>query len=103
MVQRKKIAALESKNKEIQDLLNTCTVKLNTCLTEKEAIANQIEFLKKSNTDLLTNMGNMTTLSTKGAQNIEKALENIKEKDLKITRMQDALTKKRQHYISFSY
>lgn len=91
---KKKIAALESKNKEIQDLLNTCTVKLNTCLTEKEAIANQIEFLKKSNTDLLTNMGNMTTLSTKGAQNIEKALENIKEKDLKITRMQDALTKK---------
>jgi chemotaxis protein MotB len=39
-------------------------------------------------------MGNMTTLSTKGAQNIEKALETIKEKDLKITRMQDALTKK---------
>jgi chemotaxis protein MotB len=91
---KKKIAALESKNKEIQDLLNTCTVKLNTCFTEKEAIANQIEFLKKSNTDLLTNMGNMTTLSTKGAQNIEKALEAIKEKDLKITRMQDALTKK---------
>jgi chemotaxis protein MotB len=36
----------------------------------------------------------MTVLSTKGAQNIEKALENIKEKDLKISRMQDALTKK---------
>jgi chemotaxis protein MotB len=40
-------------------------------------------------------MGNMTTLSTKGAQNIEKALESIEgEKDLKITRLQDALTKK---------
>ena len=36
----------------------------------------------------------MATLSTKGAQNIEKALESIKEKDLKISRMQDALTKK---------
>ena len=36
----------------------------------------------------------MTTLSTKGAQNIEKALESMKEKDLKITRLQDALTKK---------
>jgi len=91
---KKKIAALESKNKEIQDLLNTCTVKLNTCLTEKEAIASQIEFLKKNNSDLISTMGNMTTLSTKGAQNIEKALETIKEKDLKITRMQDALTKK---------
>ena len=42
---KKKIAALESKNKEIQDLLNTCSVKLNMCLTEKEAVASQIEFL----------------------------------------------------------
>ncbi|MBC7605396.1 MAG: OmpA family protein [Burkholderiales bacterium] len=91
---KKKIAALESKNKEIQDLLNSATVKLNTCLTEKEAMSSQMEFLKKNNSDLINNMGNMTTLSTKGAQNIEKALETIKEKDLKITRMQDALTKK---------
>jgi chemotaxis protein MotB len=36
----------------------------------------------------------MTTLTAKGAENIEKALETIKEKDLKISRMQDALTKK---------
>ena len=50
--------------------------------------------LKKSNTDLINNMNNVTTLSAKGAQNIEKALETIKEKDLKITRMQDALTRK---------
>ena len=33
-------------------------------------------------------------MSAQGAQNIEKALETIKEKDLKISRMQDALTKK---------
>ena len=93
-VSKKKFVALEAKNKEIQDLLNSCTVKLNMCITEKEAFASQIEFLKKNNDNLIQNMDNMTTLSTKGAQNIEKALENIKEKDLKITRMQDALTKK---------
>lgn len=91
---KKKIAALEAKNKEIQDLLNSTTVKLNMCLTEKDAMASQMEFLKKNNSDLINNMGNMTTLTTQGAQNIEKALETIKEKDLKITRMQDALTKK---------
>ncbi len=91
---KKKIANLESKNKEIQDLLNTCTIKLNTCITEKEGLTSQLDYLKKSNADLLNNMNNMTTLSTKGAQNIEKALESIKEKDIKITRMQDALTKK---------
>ena len=91
---KKKIAALEAKNKETMDLLNTCTVKLNTCLTEKETLAGQMDFLKKNNSDLINNMGNLTTLSTKGAQNIEKALESLKEKDLKISRMQDALTKK---------
>lgn len=91
---KKKIADLEAKNKEVQDLLNTATIKLNSCLTEKESLAGQIDFLKKSNTDLINNMNNVTTLSAKGAQNIEKALETIKEKDLKITRMQDALTKK---------
>jgi chemotaxis protein MotB len=93
-VSKKKFVALEAKNKEIQDLLNSCTVKLNICNTEKDALASQIEFLKKNNQNLIQNMDNMTTLSTKGAQNIEKALETIKEKDIKISRMQDALTKK---------
>ena len=98
---QKKLEACELKNKEIQDLLNSATVKLNLCLSEKEAtlnqkneMATQLEFLKKNNSDLISNIGNMTTLTTQGAQNIEKALETIKEKDLKITRMQDALTRK---------
>jgi chemotaxis protein MotB len=91
---KKKIAELEAKNKECQDLLNSTTVKLNLCLTEKESMSSQIDFLKKNNSELINNMGNMTTLTAQGATNIEKALETIKEKDLKITRMQDALTKK---------
>ncbi|MBS1534905.1 MAG: OmpA family protein [Bacteroidetes bacterium] len=91
---KKKIAELEQKNKECQDLLNSTTVKLNMCLSEKESLSSQIEFLKKNNADLINNVGNMTTLTHQGAQNIEKALETIKEKDLKISRMQDALTKK---------
>ena len=100
-VSKKLLTAAEAKNKEIQDLLNSATVKLNMCLSEKEVLSSQknemssqLDFLKKNNSELINNMGNMTTLSTKGAQNIEKALETIKEKDLKITRMQDALTKK---------
>lgn len=91
---KKKIAALEAKNKECQDLLNSTTMKLNLCLTEKEAMSQQNEYLKKNNSDLINNSKEMTLLTTKGASNIEKALESIKEKDLKISRMQDALTKK---------
>lgn len=91
---KKKIAELEAKNKEIQDLLNTCTVKLNTCLTEKDALSSQNEYLKQNNSDLINSSKEMTVLTTKGAQNLEKSLESLKEKDLKISRLQDALTKK---------
>lgn len=91
---KKTIAELEAKNKECQDLLNSATVKLNLCLTEKEALAQQVDFLKKSNTDLLSNVNNLTLLTSKGAENLEKSLESLKEKDLKINRLQDALTRK---------
>ncbi|HEX8562038.1 MAG TPA: OmpA family protein [Flavobacterium sp.] len=91
---KKKIAALEAKNKEIQDLLNSTTMKLNVCISEKDAMSSQMEFLKANNQDLINTVGNVTTLSSKGAENLEKSLETLKEKDLKITRLQDALTKK---------
>ena len=100
-VSKKKYTDLEARNKETQDLLNSCTVKLNSCLEEKSglnaslaALRDQNENLKVSNQGLISASKDMTILTTKGAQNIEKALETIKEKDLKISRMQDALTKK---------
>ncbi|MBF2708576.1 OmpA/MotB family protein [Flavobacterium soyangense] len=93
-VSKKQYAALEAKNKETQDLLNTCTVKLNSCLEEKAGLKATVEGLKEHNQTLISQSKDMTVLSTKGAENIEKALESIKEKDLKISRMQDALTKK---------
>ena len=36
----------------------------------------------------------MTVLTTKGAENLEKTLESLKERDLKISRLQDAVSKK---------
>lgn len=91
---KKKIAALETKNKECQDLLNTATINLNLCLSEKELLSKENNYLKQSNADLINNTKEIAVLSTQGAQNLEKSLESIKEKDLKITRLQDALTKK---------
>lgn len=93
-VSKKQYAALEAKNKETQDLLNTCTVKLNSCLEEKAGLTATVAGLKDKNEVLINTSKDMTVLTTKGAENIEKALESIKEKDLKISRMQDALTKK---------
>ena len=91
---KKKIAALEAQNKECQDLLNSTTVKLNLCLSEKETLQKQSDYLKQNNSDLINNSKELTVLTTKGAQNLEKSLESMKEKDLKISRLQDALTKK---------
>lgn len=93
-VSKKKYTELEARNKETQDLLNTATVKLNSCLEEKAGLAARVEGLKEHNQTLINTSKDMTILTSKGAENIEKALESIKEKDLKISRMQDALTKK---------
>ena len=100
-VSKKEYAALEAKQKETQDLLNSATVKLNTCLADAaaanarvEGLKDQLADLRKANQDLIDTKGNLTTLTQKGAENLEKSLESLREKDIKITRLQDALTKK---------
>ena len=100
-VSQKKYAELEAKQKETQDLLNSATVKLNTCLEEKatatarmKTLEDQNAFLKANNQELINNMGNLTTLTTKGAENLEKSLESLKEKDLTIRKLQDAITRR---------
>ncbi|MDQ5930203.1 MAG: chemotaxis protein MotB [Bacteroidota bacterium] len=100
-VSKKKYAELESENKKNQDLLNSCTVKLNKCLEEKSelkasesGLKASIAGLKDHNQSLISTSKDLTMLTNKGAQNLEKSLESLKEKDLKITRLQDALTRK---------
>jgi len=63
-------------------------------MSEKDALSKQNDYLKQNNTDLINNSKELTVLTTKGAQNLEKSLESLKEKDLKISRLQDAITKK---------
>ena len=100
-VPQKKYAELEATNQKNLNLLNSATIKLNTCLDEKataeanyKALQEQVAFLKDNNQDLINNMGNLTTLSQKGAENLEKSLESLKEKDLVIRTMQDAVTRR---------
>ena len=109
-ISQRKYTALETKQKETKDLLNTATVKLNSLIDEKakvdatvEALKDQLSFLKANNTELINNMGNLTTLSQQEPENLERSLESLKEKDLRITKMQDAVTKKRFCYTSTSY
>ncbi|PWL38785.1 hypothetical protein DKG77_11105 [Flagellimonas aquimarina] len=100
-VSQKKYAELEAQQKETQDLLNSATVKLNDCLEEKASATSKLQtledqnaFLKANNQELINNMGNLTTLTTKGAENLEKSLESLQEKDLTIRKLQDAVTRR---------
>ena len=100
-ISQKKYLELEDLQRNTKSLLDTATIKLNSCNEEKEtALANlssmqdQVRFLKSNNQDLINNIGNLTTLSQKGADNLERSLESMKEKDLRIEKMQDAVTKK---------
>ncbi|MDR5590856.1 OmpA/MotB family protein [Christiangramia sp. SM2212] len=93
-VSQKKYNELEAKQRETQDQLNTATVKLNSCLDEKERLNGQISNLNNTNAALLNNVGDLATLSKKEAENMERSLESIKEKDLAIRSMQDAMNKK---------
>jgi len=100
-VSQKKYAALEEQYKTTQDLLNSATVKLNSCLEERaalqaksKALEQSLADMRKTNQDLIQSSKELTMLTSKGATNLEKSLESLKEKDLKISRLQDALNKK---------
>ena len=97
----KELVAAQEKLKNTENLLNTATVKLNSCLSDKavanaslNALKDQLVDLRKTNDALISSSKDMTVLTTKGADNLEKTLESLQERDLKINRLQDAITKK---------
>ncbi|MDB4182777.1 OmpA family protein [Flavobacteriaceae bacterium] len=97
----KDLVAAQEKLKNTENLLNTATVKLNSCLSDKAvanasltALKDQLVDLRKTNDALISSSKDMTVLTTKGADNLEKTLESLQERDLKINRLQDAMTKK---------
>ena len=97
----KDLIAAQEELKTTQDLLNTATIKLNSCLSDKavaiaslDAMKQQLIDLRKTNEALFSSTKEMTVLTTKGAENLEKTLESLKERDLKISKLQDAINKK---------
>ena len=100
-VSKKKYAELAERQKQTEDLLNSATVRLNMCEDEKskllyksQSLKNQVDLLKENNQQLLNNMGNLTTLTKKGAEKLEKSLESLREKDLTIKNLRDAVTRR---------
>lgn len=100
-VSQKKYAELEDQHKTTQDLLNSATVRLNVCLEERAALQaksnsleSQVAYLNETNRDLIRSIGDFTDLTKKGAENLQKSLQSLQEKDLTIRKLNDAVTRR---------
>ncbi|MBZ9650604.1 OmpA/MotB family protein [Psychroflexus montanilacus] len=97
-VSNKKFAEMEDKYQSTQDELKTAEMKLSACEDDKKSIResyeSQIKTLQNTNAALLNTQGEIVTISKKGAENLERSLESMKEKDLQIKTMRDAINKK---------
>ena len=107
-VSKKKYAAIQLSNETLNNKLDEANRALAACTGEKsildarvaglensnEHLKEQVGQLNNTNTALLNNVGNMATLSKQEATNLEKSLEQIKEQDLRIRTLHDALSKK---------
>ncbi len=100
-VSKKKYVTLKASNETLLAKVDGLNRDLESCRAERSNLQTSITHLREQNSELsvtnaalLNNVGNMVTLSAKEAANLERSLESIKEKDLQIRQMSDALTKK---------
>jgi chemotaxis protein MotB len=107
-VSKKKYMAINASNQTLLNKLTEANRALEACTGEKSVLEariaglensnqhlkDQVNDLGNTNAALLNNVGQMATLSKQEAINMEKSLEQIKEQDLRIRTLHDALTKK---------
>lgn len=97
-VSNKKFAELEDQYQSTQDELKSTEMKLSKCEDEKSSMKasyeSQLKTLQNTNAALLNTQGDIVTITKKGAENLERSLESMKEKDLQIKTMRDAINKK---------
>lgn len=93
-VSKKKYTELQTQYQETDNELSKTRMELAACLDNRKNAQNEIAYLKKTNYQLLKNVGNMSTLTKKEAENLEKSLEQIREKDMTINSLQAAINKR---------
>ena len=100
-VSTKKHTALSDQHLQLKDMFEKNQSDLARVQRELLSLKNQndkdlaeLERLRGQNDRLITNMGDMATLSKKEAENLETSLEKINEKDKKIQSLQDAINSK---------
>jgi len=107
-VSKKKYTAIQASNATLNNKLDECNRGLDACRGEKSVLEarmaelenknqhlkDQVGELNNTNAALLNSVNTMATLTKQEAANLERSLEQIQEKDLRIRSLHDALTKK---------
>ena len=107
-VSKKKYTAIQASNATLNNKLDECNRGLDACRGEKSVLEarmaelenknqhlkDQVGELNNTNAALLNSVNTMATLTKQEAANLERSLEQIQEKDLRIRSLHDALSKK---------
>jgi chemotaxis protein MotB len=100
-VSNKKFNELESKRASLQDQYEKCSNDLTrtqrdllACQSEGRQKDKEIDHLRAMNEKLTSNLGEMAMLTRQEAENLQKSLQKIQEKDMQITALNQALTRK---------
>jgi chemotaxis protein MotB len=93
-VSKKKYVELETLQQTTSDKLSNTKMELAAATAAKEAQSKELSALRSQSSDLMKQVGDLTQMSAKNAQNMEKTLESINEKEVAITRLQDAMNRK---------
>lgn len=91
---KKEMAGLKEQNIKLEGELSTARLELAKCLDDKVRLSEDNAYLRSQSNKLLNSMGEMVILNKKEAENLERSLEAIKEKDMQIKRMSEAKSAK---------
>ncbi|MGZ3880947.1 MAG: OmpA/MotB family protein, partial [Flavisolibacter sp.] len=101
MAEQDKYAKLNTFYMQVQDDLKKCRDDEAESARKKAALEaeitglnKQIDFLKENNNTIVTQLKDLSVISSSQAQSIQKSLENIQSKDLYIQNLQSAISRK---------
>ncbi len=89
-----KYNSCEMAKKASTDALGRLQGDLSDCNTQKARLTTDLEEARKTNSQLLSSMGEMAMLTRKEAENLTTSLEKLKEKDMHIKTLNQAINRK---------
>jgi chemotaxis protein MotB len=93
-VSKQKYVELEEMHKATSDKLSNTKMELAATTAEKNAQAAELAALRAQSADFIQQVGDLTRMNATNAENMEKTLESISEKEITISNLQDAMNRK---------